>query len=379
MGKLTVKKIKSKVYHNLLNIPGWRTKKRIVVIESDDWGSIRMPSSDVYNEFLRQGLNLSNSDYNRVDTLESNEDLLQLYEVLSSHSDFKGNHPIITANMVVGNPDFKRIKADNFQRYYYEPVIDTLKVYQGRDRVISLWKEGHEKGIFYPQFHGREHVNVERWMNALRVQTPEIMFTFSHNTTFSGEEDYNFMEVLDFTSRDEIAGMKDSLNEGLSLFEEIFGYRSKSFIPPCYAWDSELESALYNNGIRYLQGLIVQLVPTGSFGNYKRRYHFLGSRSTSGLTYLIRNCFFEPALSGKSDIVGDCLKKIEIAFAWRKPAVICSHRINYMGELDPDNRKVNLRLLDELLKRILKLWPDVEFMTSDKLGDLITIGEIIEN
>lgn len=372
MGNLTFKKIKSKIYHNLLNAPGWRTKKRIVVIESDDWGSIRMPSLDVYNEFLRRGLNLSNSDYNRVDTLESDEDLLQLYEVLSSHSDSEGNHPVFTANMVVANPDFKKIKADKFQRYFYEPVIDTLRAYPGRDRVISLWKEGHEIGIFHPQLHGREHVNVERWMNALRIQTPEIMFTFSHNTTFSGEEDYNFMEVLDFTSRDEIAGMKESLNEGLLLFEEIFGYRSKSFIPPCYTWDSELESVLYNNGVRYLQGLIVQLVPKGSFGNYKRRYHYLGSMSKSGLTYLIRNCYFEPALSASSDVVGDCLRKIDIAFSWHKPAIVCSHRLNYMGSVDERNRTTNLKLLHNLLNRIIRYWPDVEFMPSDKLGDIIS-------
>ena len=72
------KEIKSKIYYNLINSPGWRTKRRIVVIESDDWGSIRMPSKDVYQRFLDRGLNLSNSDYNRIDTLESNEDLITL-------------------------------------------------------------------------------------------------------------------------------------------------------------------------------------------------------------------------------------------------------------------------------------------------------------
>ena len=42
--------IKQTITHNLLNIPGWRTKRHIVVIESDDWGSIRMPSKEVYKE-----------------------------------------------------------------------------------------------------------------------------------------------------------------------------------------------------------------------------------------------------------------------------------------------------------------------------------------
>ena len=39
---------KQTITHNLLNIPGWNTKRRIVVFESDDWGAIRMPSKAVF-------------------------------------------------------------------------------------------------------------------------------------------------------------------------------------------------------------------------------------------------------------------------------------------------------------------------------------------
>ena len=40
-------KLKQIISHNLLNIPGWRTKRKLVVIESDDWGAIRMPSKEI--------------------------------------------------------------------------------------------------------------------------------------------------------------------------------------------------------------------------------------------------------------------------------------------------------------------------------------------
>ena len=39
--------IKENVSRNLSNLPGWRTKRHIIVIESDDWGSIRMSSKEV--------------------------------------------------------------------------------------------------------------------------------------------------------------------------------------------------------------------------------------------------------------------------------------------------------------------------------------------
>lgn len=371
----TVSSIKTALLQNLINVPGWRTNRKIVVFESDDWGSIRIPSKEVYQKFLSNGLDISGSIYNRIDTLESNEDLSMLFDVLLGIKDCAGNFPVITANMIVGNPDFTKIRDSNFQDYHFELVTETLKKYPQRDMVESLWKQGYAERIFHPQFHGREHVNVVRWMDALRTRSPEIMFTFEHETTFSGEGDYNFMEVLDYNTPKDLIQMKESLAEGLNLFERIFGFRSRSFIPPCYTWNSDVEETLHRNGVSFIQGLVVQLVPTGSFGNYKRKLHFLGNRNAFGQYFLIRNCFFEPSLNNMSDPVGRCLSRINTAFRWRKPAVISTHRINFMGALDEKNRSHNLKLLQDLLKGIIKKWPDVEFMTSDRLGKLIEGSE----
>lgn len=330
-----------------------------------------MPSMEVYSNFLSAGYNLTDSDYNRLDSLESNDDLMGLYEVLNSVKDKHGNHPALTANFVVGNPDFNRIREADFKEYFFEPVTETLKKYSNRDQVKSLWLEGISQKLFIPQFHGREHVNILRWMNALRGKSPEIMFTFDQGTTFSGEGDYNFMEVLDYNSPADLNIMKNSLTEGLDLFEDIFGFRSVSFTPPCYTWSNDIEEALHHGGIKYIQGLVIQSIPTGIFGQYKRKYHFIGSRNSFGQIYLTRNCFFEPSLSHNLDEVDKCLARIAIAFRWNKPAVICSHRINYIGALDKSNRDKTLVMLKSLLVSIKQYWPEVEFMTTDKLGELI--------
>ena len=364
--------------HNVLNIPGWRTARRIVVIESDDWGSIRMPSLEVFKKFQSKGYDLARSDYNRLDTLESNDDLSELYEVLSTFRDVRDNHPAFTANVVVGNPDFSRIRESGFTKYYYEPVSETLRRYPGRNLVKSLWKSGIHEGLIMPQFHGREHVNVVRWMGALRERTPEIMFTFENETTFSGDGDYNYMEVLDYNSHSDIHLMNESLAEGLDMFEELFGFRSVSFIPPCYTWDGSMEETLHKGGVKFIQGLIIQQVPTGRFGHYKKKYHFLGSRNAYGQYYLVRNCFFEPALSVNTDEVDNCLARIAIAFRWNKPAIISSHRINYIGAIDTDNRSRNIKKLKQLLQAIILKWPEVEFLTTDRLGDLIINDEKTE-
>lgn len=361
----------SKLFHNLISIPGRRINRKVLVFESDDWGSIRIPSKKVFDTFVKRGYNIAESDYNRLDTMESNEDLELLFDVLRSHKDCNGNQAVFTANMIVGNPDFAKIRESDFTKYYYEPVSKTLNRYAGRNLVECLWKQGNLEKIFHPQFHGREHVNFIRWMNALQRRSAEMLFTFENETTFSGNGDYSFMEVLDYDTPDNLTEMKASLAEGMNLFEEMFQYRSKSFIPPCYTWSTQIEEFLSLIGVKYIQGILVQKVPTGQFGVYKKKIHFFGEKNKYGQHFLIRNSFFEPSLSKSSDPVGECLKRIEISFRWNKPAIISTHRINYMGTLDKQNRIKNLKLLNELLTRIISIWPDVEFLTSDQLGDSI--------
>ena len=54
-----------------------------------------------------------------------------------------------------------------------------------------------------------------------------------------------------------------------------------------------------------------------------------------------------------------------------RPAIISSHRVNYVGFLDERNRDKNLKLLKTLLDKILNKWPDVEFLSSDEMGLII--------
>ena len=128
-------------------------------------------------------------------------------------------------------------------------------------------------------------------------------------------------------------------------------------------------------GVRYINTGKKQKEPLGN-GQYRVNTRFIGDRNQYNQIYITRNCFFEPSSSGfekpsNTDWIGNCMKEIEIAFRWNKPAVISSHRVNYIGYLHPENREKSLKQLSELLSRMLKKWPDIEFMTSSELGDLI--------
>jgi hypothetical protein len=83
-------------------------------------------------------------------------------------------------------------------------------------------------------------------------------------------------------------------------------------------------------------------------------------------TYLIRNCGFELTENGYG--INKTLADISSAFFWNKPAIISTHRLNFMGELNYKNRNENLKLFKCLLSEILKKWPNVEFMNTVQLG-----------
>lgn len=371
---------KSKVRVNASNIPGWRTKRHIVVIESDDWGSIRMSSIENFERMLKAGMREDRNHYNTYDALESNADLEGLYDVLSKFKDSTGRHPVMTGVNVVANPVFDKIKENGFTEYVYEPFTETCKRYNSHDRVYELWKKGIEERLFVPIFHGREHLNVQRWLRALREGNKSTLLAFDCGVTgiYNGINDEpipEFQAAFDIDTIEDLPYQKEVIKTGLDLFEHLYGYRSKYFVPTNGPFNNSLEKDLHEAGIRYINTGKKQREPLGD-GQYKVNTRYLGRKSQYGQIYLTRNCFFEPSASGDEvpenyDWLYYCLKEIEIAFRWRKPATISSHRVNYIGYLHPENREMGLKALSQLLGEIIKRWPDVEFMTSVELGDLI--------
>ena len=101
-------------------------------------------------------------------------------------------------------------------------------------------------------------------------------------------------------------------------------------------------------------------------GAYERESSTLGEKGRGNTTTIVRNCVFEP--NGRNiDWVQFTLKQIEAAFFWGKPAIVSSHRVNFCGHIDPENRKKGLIALDTLLNKVVNKWPDIEFVSIDEL------------
>ena len=373
--------LKSKIIVNLSNVKGWRTKRHIVVIESDDWGSVRMSSLESFERLKATGIPVDTDHYNINDALESNEDLEMLFETLHKFKDSTGRHPVMTGVNVVANPDFKAIAKNDFKEYVYEPYTKTCERYPNHDRVYELWKKGIAERLFVPVLHGREHLNAQFWMRALQKGDLSTVVAFKERVTgiprkgIGGAAVPNFQAAFDIETPADLPYQQEVIKTGAKLFEQLYGYKAKFFVPTNGWFNNNLEKDLFDSGVMYIDTAKKQREPLGN-GQYKTNTRFVGNKNRYGQIYLTRNCFFEPAATGfevpeNYDWLNYCLKEIEIAFRWHKPATISSHRVNYIGYLHPDNREKGLKALSQLLGEIIKRWPDVEFMTSVELGDLI--------
>lgn len=360
---------------HIVNMYGWKTDRKIVVIESDDWGSIRMPSKRAHDNLLLKGIPVDRSVYDRLDTLETGADLNDLFEILLKYVDSNGDYPIMTFNTVMGNPDFEKIKRDHFKIYHFENFLDSYKKYHGED-LKEIWFRAMDKGLIRPQFHAREHLNVSLWMKALQQNNETTMAAFEEGffglkTRTPSKNQKNYLAAYWAEGENDFNEKVRILEDGLGIFENIFGFNSESFIACNFVLPKELEENLYNFGVKYIQGQRGHLSPGIKSGKNKIRRQYTGKSNNYHQYYLLRNCNFEPSLDENKDWVDECLKEIQTSFKWKKPAIISSHRINYVGGLSLKNRENGLKNLDLLLNEMTTKWPEIEFMTSDKLGSLI--------
>ncbi len=360
---------------HFINLRGVKLGEKVLVIESDDWGSIRTPNNKAKEHLIEKKLLNAKDSFTQYDTLETDLDFEHLLETFSKHKDIHGNSPVITTNTILANPNFDKIKEDKYEKYTFETFSTTYKNQSQSQNAFELFKQGIGKGILYPQFHGREHLNVPMWLKLLQNNNQHFIESFnlgcfSINYTHPANKRNNLMASYDYQNDEELEFIEQSIAEGLSLFESIFGFKSLSNISPCYVWDESIEKTLFNNGVKFIQGSRFQQKPQPNSKKFKRIFHYNGEKNKLGQYYFQRNVLFEPSLNKSIDWVAKAMESISIAFSWNKPAIIGSHRINFTGGLNEQNRINNLKLFEDLFNQIQKKWPDVAFISSADLHQI---------
>jgi hypothetical protein len=367
---------KEKITKNYINARGWKSNQKYLIIESDDWGAIRMPSLEVYQKLIENGIPVDKFSFDKHDSLESEDDLRALFDTLEKFKDNTGSHAVLTAYHVVANPNFEKIEATVRKEYHYESILETYNRFSHTKKVPEIIKEGIKKGIYIPQFHGREHVHVKRWMEAINSNSEKEKLAFQHkaiistiSNTCKSSYEKNYFAGQDYSDESEFDEIEKINLDGLNSFENIFGFKSLSFTPQGSFWGDHILKTLVSKGVILIGGRQFHPVQGGKhkFINNK----VWGEKNNLGQIHWRRNCLFEPARNQNFPWVDKCMDEIEIAFRWGKPAVISAHRENFIGSIFEENRIKSLEKLELLLTSVLSKWPDVKFISTHQLAEIM--------
>lgn len=372
------KNVKQTLLNNLKNIPGWKTNRKIVVFSVDDYGNVRVDSRQARKNMDKAGLKIY-ARFDTYDALETQEDLEMLYEVLNSVRDKNDKYAVFTPFALPCNINFEQMAEEDYQHYRYELLPQTYAKLAARnpeayEGAWLLWQEGIKRGLMVPQFHGREHFNLKVFEEKLAQRDYEVLTTLKNRSYTSlsntGYSTIGYTAAFEFWKFEENRRFGEIIQEGLDAFEKVYGYRSILFNPPGGREHPFIHKVLQENGVKYLDTPFLKQEHQG-IGKYKRVLNYTGKKNHLGMIYQVRNVVFEPTDDRGLDWVQYTLKQIEAAFFWHRPAIISSHRVNFCGHIDPENRKKGLSALKQLLQAIVKRWPEVEFMAAHELGQLI--------
>jgi hypothetical protein len=365
----------------LKNLPGWRTRRKLVVFNVDDYGNIRLASQAAADQLKQAGVALIGR-FDRLDTLETRADLEALFEVLDSVRDSTGRGAVFTPYALSANPDFAALRADP-DTWQAEALPDTFARLsaedpQAYDGAWALWRQGIDRGLLQPEFHGREHLNLRLLMRKLARRDADVMANLQADSMagLTGDPDLpgvGFTNAFGLADRSDLAQHREIIADGIACFAHIFGRTATCFTPPAQRLHPELEGFVAAQGIRAID-LPLHAVQQIDRGRTRRTFHVMGRKRGQEHVTLVRNVVFEPNLVPGRDEVARTLAMIEAAFRWGKPAMISSHRVNFCGHIVPANRKDGLAALKRLLDAILHRWPEAEFLGAGELARQIEAG-----
>lgn len=359
-----------------LNLRGRCFNEHWVVIQSDDWGSIRVPQNSEALEILHNRSNKL-SIFQKFDTLDGHEDWFALVALLDSIQDRTGKKPVFTSNFVTGNPNFEQIKSHQFTQFFWDPFYLTYEQLNSKSvNTLEIIKHGISKGVIEPQYHGRQHVNHKKWLKSLSAGDENALDFFRLNMWIYDSFNSNSLRSLnavfdssDYTRED----VELEFNEGIQVFNQAFGQFPESFIPNNYFFNREWISILSKYGIKSVQGMKYGFETNLLDSAIQFRRYNQKEKLSSNLVNLVRNVVFDPSvdlLTQKHYSVNWAKDQIKMAFALKKPIIIDSHRVNYVGGIDANNRNNGIEKLGELLNWLVHKYPKVRFTSTAELATL---------
>lgn len=112
--------------------------------------------------------------------------------------------------------------------------LDQAPYHRGdlRESYTSLWK----KGLWHPEYHGRSHFSVSKWLKLLRTDR-KTQACFRNNLVCATDTTQLRSEFNGFSNK---AELKTWLEEGINAFSAFWGYRPALISSPHNTWSGWL-------------------------------------------------------------------------------------------------------------------------------------------
>ncbi len=313
-------------------------KKPILIFESDDWGPGRA-------EDARQ-LNL-------------------IANLLGRYSDGLGRNPVMTLGVILAVPNSLKIKASGYKSYYCETLGEAKY-----SLILKEIKHGIERGVFSVQLHGMEHYWPKNLMKAINdsdevkslldIDLPlrtELLPDSLQSRWFMGGGDCSLSQV-------EII---KAVEEEVATFRALFNQLARVVVPPTFVWNEKVELSWRSFGLEYLvtPGFIATGRDAQGVMGVGGKLIYNSMKSIAGLTYIVRNDYFEPALG---HTVEQAMLAMDENTRLGRPTLLEIHRFNFCDH--ERQSKLSLVELEQCIQCAIVGFPALRFISTSELGDM---------
>jgi len=323
-------------------LSSWREpvlKHPVLIFESDDWGA---------------------------GPLEQSQALSDIGTVLGQYTDRFNHYPVMTLGVVISVPDVDTIKKSDFKDYHAKQIDHSDFLL-----IKTAMLNGAEQGFFDLQLHGMAHYwpnnlmrdlfnneRLQQWLISEKFPMTEELPSTLQSRWINTEK----LPTTPLTQKEIEAAVKEEVN----IFAKVFGFIPKVVVPPTFIWNDIVERSWKKHLVNYL------ITPGQCFesrdsegkpsGNGKKIVN--GQVSKSGLTYLVRNDYFEPSLGQTAEMA---IKALEIKTKLAQPTLLEMHRFNFIQ--NSEITESSLQELDYVLSSACEKYPNIVFLSAEELAD----------
>ncbi len=335
--------------HRQRSLVDW-SEVRAVVLQSDDWGL----RGFVPDHQVLQGLDtskLGGGHFPEIywqSTLEDSLDVADMMAILLRHLGRDDLPAVFQPNMILSQQSVAAKPAVAGDKASWQP--DPRYPRSGLEQSVAA---AIAAGVWQPELHGLHHFDPAGRRHALDTDDGEIAHAFQLGVlAFPGS--HHAYELGPQRSLEDVRAFWQGID---TRFEEAYGQPFTSIIAGDYVWEPRHEVYFRELGARAIQAKSHQRRRDIHGPAWWKRVRKAWSRSWDRLTvhdivYLDRVALLETAQS--PDPVGhrhQCVRDVQKAWHEGIPAIIETHRVNYVLT-DESSEQEGRAHLDQLLTEL---------------------------